>query len=90
MGGLLAIDVFAGLFFAFGFVLAFKPSLLRALRTGRRGDPEGDGGVSADVASALRIGGVMVMAFSLTICVFANLIAHYSAMSSAAGNHLSP
>lgn len=89
MGGLLAIDVFAGLFFAFGFVLAFKPSLIRALRTGRRGDPEDDG-VSADVASALRIGGVMVMAFSLTICVFANLIAHYSAMSSAAGNHLSP
>lgn len=90
MGGLLAIDLFAGLGFAFGFVLAFRPSLIRALWARRRGGGNEEGGISEDVASALRIGGVMVMAFSLTICVFANLIVHYSAMSSAAGDHLTP
>ena len=88
MSGLWAIDIAAALFFAFGFVLAFRPGLIRGLRSRGEGDREGE--VSSDVASALRIGGVMVMAFSVTICVFANLIAHYSAQSSAAGNHLSP
>ena len=78
----LTIDVLAVVFFAFGFVLAFKPGLFRAFRGSRDADREG--GVSEDVASALRIGGVMIMAFSVTICVFANLIA-YSSAAGAAG-----
>jgi hypothetical protein len=77
----LAIDVLAVVFFALGSVLAFKPGLFRAFRGG--GDADHEGGVSQDVASALRIGGVMVMAFSATICVFANLIAYYSAAGAA-------
>lgn len=72
MSVVLAVDLFAVLFFAVGFLLAFKPSVLRG--AWRRG-----GGVSEEVASALRIGGVMVMAFSVTICVFANLIAYSAA-----------
>lgn len=74
---ILAVDILAAVFFAVGFALAFRPGLFRAFRG--RGDAGGEGGVSQEVASALRIGGVMVMAFSVTICVFANLIAYYSA-----------
>ena len=80
MNGLLAVDLLAGLFFASGFILAFKPDALRALQRGSDAGDQ-DEGVSADVASALRIGGVMIMAFSTTICVFANLFVHYSATS---------
>ena len=72
MSVVLAVDLFAVMFFTVGFLLAFKPSVLRG--AWRRG------GVSEEVASALRIGGVMMMAFSVTICVFANLIAYYSAV----------
>jgi hypothetical protein len=83
MTGLLAIDLFAVVIFALGFLLAFKPGAFRALR-GRGADRER--GVSEDVASALRIAGVMAMAFSVMICVFANLIVRYSAASAAAGS----
>ncbi len=77
MSLVLAVDLFAVLLFAAGFVLAFKPSLIRG--SWRRGE----GGVSEEAASALRIGGVMMMAFSVTICVFANLITYYSARGAA-------
>ncbi|MBO9558401.1 MAG: hypothetical protein J7515_07410 [Caulobacter sp.] len=61
------LDAIAGLVFVCGFVLAFRPTVFRR------------GGVSEDAASAFRIGGVMIMAFSVMIGVFANLIAWYSA-----------
>lgn len=67
MSRLWPLDVIAGLVFAVGFVLAFRPGVFRR------------GGVSQEAASAFRIGGVMVMAFSVMVCVFANLIAYYSA-----------
>jgi hypothetical protein len=79
MTGLLAIDLFAVVIFALGFLLAFRPGVFRAFRRRERG-------VSEDVASALRIAGVMAMAFSVMICVFANLIVRYSAASAAAGS----
>jgi|GEM_PF-6692370 len=66
MAALWPLDVIAALVFVGGFVLAFKPSVIRR------------NGVSEDAASAFRIGGVMVMAFSVMICVFANLIAYYT------------
>ena len=79
------IDSLAALFVLAGFQLAFRQKRLEmwrrrlwyphgspAMRTPAE-DPEG-------VASVLRIVGVMVMAFSFTGAVFANLIAHYSAL----------
>jgi hypothetical protein len=80
MTALLAVDGFALLFFVLGFHLAFRQGLVRRLWSKGRSDAGSDAGPEAeDVASALRIGGVMLMAFSMTICVFANLIAYYSA-----------
>jgi len=76
VNGLLALDALAVLVFGFGFLVTFRPNQLRGLLARLAGKGGGqEETVGEDVASALRIGGVMAMAFSLTICVFANLIA---------------
>lgn len=86
VSGLMALDGLAVLVFGLGFLMAFRPNQLRGLLARLAGRAGGPGeAVSEDVASALRIGGVMMMAFSVTICVFANLIAHLSASAAVAG-----
>jgi len=82
------IDAVAALFLLAGFHLAFRQKLVRAwgarlrrsdrraaaacLSQGATEDPDG-------VASVFRMAGVMIMAFSFTLCAFANLIAYYTA-----------
>ncbi len=78
---IVAIDVFAAVVVLIGFHLAFRQKVVREML----GRPA-DNGVEAagnpdDLASVFRIVGVMLMAFAVTICIFANLIVHYSAAS---------
>lgn len=84
---LYVIDVAAALFALAGFYVAFRPKLARAWsqRLRKASDQPGtvrQTDVSLDdpegVDSVLRIIGVMIMAFSITGAVFANLIAYYA------------
>ena len=71
---LIGIYVFTAILVFIGFNLAFrhKAVLSRFERPQvRRDEPD-------EMASVFRIAGVMLMAFGITICAFANLIAHYS------------
>lgn len=80
MGGLIVADVLAVVGVCVGFFLAFRQGLIcRAL--GRR-QADGNGpGSSEGVHSALRIAGVMLMAFSFMTATFAHLIAYFTAHS---------
>ena len=73
---LIGIDVFAAVLVLIGFNFAFRPQAVRS----RLGQPrEGSRAEEPDeLASAFRIAGVMLMAFGITICAFANLIAYYA------------
>jgi hypothetical protein len=86
MNGLVIIDVLAAAFVLIGFQLAFGRRAVTRLakartpegrKTGGAGGPDGETSPE-DVASVLRMVGVMIMAFSITGCVFANLIARYA------------
>lgn len=82
------INVLAVIFVLAGFHLAFRQKTVRALTARvrslsdrspvRRGADVGNL-PSEEVASVLRIAGVMIMAFSFTAGAFANLIAYYTA-----------
>jgi hypothetical protein len=86
MNGLLIIDVLAAVFVLIGFQLAFgrragarlaKVRTSDARQPGAPGGPDGETSPE-DVASVLRMVGVMIMAFSITGCAFANMIARYA------------
>jgi hypothetical protein len=81
---LVLVNVLAALFIVVGFHVAFRQKRLRAwtARLGQRRWNEA-GEDEEGVASALRMVGVMIMAFSFTSAAFANLIAYYSAASTA-------
>ena len=85
MTTLVFIDILAALFVILGFQLAFRQKAIRtwaASRSGRRDAPpktERDG--PHDLDSVWRMVGVMIMAFSITACVFANLLSYYAAHS---------
>ena len=88
MNALYVIDAVALLFFLTGFHIAFRQRLVRSWVSRLRnsaGQPTPAGAKAErgeghdEMASVLRIAGVMIMAFSLTICIFANLIAYYTA-----------
>lgn len=83
------LDVVAGLLIVLGCLVAFRPGLItphrkRAPITVKGADqeltedPEG-------IASVFRMIGVMIMAFSFTVAMFANLIVYFGAASRAAG-----
>lgn len=87
---LYVINMLAAIFVLAGFHLAFRQKAVRALRARVRSlsDRSPVRGVadvgdlpSEEVASVLRIAGVMIMAFSFTAAAFANLIAYYTAGS---------
>jgi hypothetical protein len=85
MNGLLIVDVLAAVFVLIGFQLAFGRRAGARLAKARTSDARQpgaggpDGETSAeDLASVLRMVGVMIMAFSITGCVFANMIARYA------------
>lgn len=81
MNALLLIDALAALFALIGFHLAFRQKVIRQWVAARRGQQPARGGAAANndgMDSVLRMVGVMVMAFSITGCAFANLIAHYA------------
>ncbi|HEX6866896.1 MAG TPA: hypothetical protein VF122_06665 [Caulobacteraceae bacterium] len=82
MIGLIAIDIFAVALTAAGFYIAFRQQLMRGVVRQRAGDSwsrprDEDEGVDP-LASVFRIAGVMLMAFGVTIGVFANLIVYFS------------
>ena len=82
MAGLISINIFAIVVTAIGFHVAFRQRLVRGLvrqqakevRPPRRDEDEG----VDPLASVLRIAGVMLMAFGITVCAFANLIVYFS------------
>ena len=83
---LYVIDVIASLFILAGFHLAFRQNMVRTVSArvrswsdSSRGEAEVEAIDSEDVASVLRIAGVMIMAFSFTAAAFANLLAYYTA-----------
>lgn len=82
MTGLIAVDIFAVFLAVVGFHIAFRQRFVRGL-VGQRETtaPRADGDEADPLASVFRIVGVMLMAFGITIGVFANLIAHFSAAS---------
>ena len=87
MTGLIVVDIFAVVLTVVGFHIAFRQRFVRGLVGQRekdlRSDPGADDEDAPDpLASVLRIAGVMLMAFGVTIGAFANLIAHFSAASS--------
>jgi hypothetical protein len=76
---LAAIDVIAGILALVGFHIAFRQQVVRRL-LGRSSQnlPEVTKDEPDELASVFRIFGIMLMAFAITVGVFANLIAHYS------------
>ena len=81
--GVLAIDALAGVLVLLGLPLMLRPGAVRAFLTRRRNDA--DPADQAGVASVLRMAGVMMLAFGVTICAFANLIAYYTVHPPAVG-----
>lgn len=82
MSVFIVTDVLAAVAIVVGFLLAFRPSLVRRLlahRGVKDAPPPGEG--PDGLASVLRIAGVMLMAFSFTLAAFAHLIAFYTAQS---------
>lgn len=81
------INTLVAFFVLVGFHLAFRQETVRALIARVRPSDRSltqrvvnvENSPSEGVASVLRIGGVMIMAFSFTAGAFANLIAYYSA-----------
>ena len=75
---LIGVDIFAAIIVLIGFNVAFRHKAV----LGMFGQSPGDSALGKDepdqLASVFRIAGVMLMAFGITICAFANLIAHYS------------
>lgn len=85
MTTLVFIDILAAVFVLLGFQLAFRQKAIRAWVASRTGQPDaGAKGEPVDrngVDSVLRMIGIMIMAFSVTGCAFANLIAYYATHS---------
>ena len=88
--GVVAIDALAVILVLIGAPLTFRPWWVTAWLARRHvgQDQQGveatgpePGADPAGVASVLRMVGVMLMAFGVTGCAFANLIAYYSANS---------
>lgn len=85
MKTLVFIDILAAVFVLLGFQLAFRQKAIRAWVASRTGQPdagaEGEPVDRTGVDSVLRMIGIMIMAFSVTGCAFANLIAYYATHS---------
>lgn len=88
MSGLIVIDLLSSLMFLAGAFLVLGHGVLRRQLARLRGRQELTATFDDDVpaehdgmASVFRMFGVMLMAFSFTICAFANLISYYSAAS---------
>lgn len=85
MTTLVFIDILAAVFVLLGFQLAFRQKAIRAWVASRMGRPaarpEGEPTDPSGIDSVLRMIGIMIMAFSVTGCAFANLIAYYAAHS---------
>jgi len=85
MTSLVFIDILAALFVVAGFQLAFRQKAIRAWvqsRNGRReATPKAERDDPDSLDSVWRMTGVMIMAFSVTGCAFANLLAYYAAQS---------
>ena len=84
------INILAAVFILIGFHVAFRQRLVRAWGARlRQSVSQSDSARptettlddNQEIASVLRIAGVMVMAFSFTGAAFANLIAYYTAAS---------
>lgn len=80
MTTLILIDLIAGVVFLIGLHIAFRQTLVRRWWARLR-HTENLATDDEDVASVLRIAGVMIMAFAFTLGAFANLIVHYSSLS---------
>lgn len=78
MTALIAIDIFAAVLVLIGFNVAFRQRAVRSMLGRSPRDPSATEGGPDELASVFRIVGVMLMAFGVTVCVFANLIAYYS------------
>jgi len=72
---LIGINILAVILVLVGFNLAFRHKAVR-VRFGQKADAASD--EPDELASVFRIAGVMIMAFGITICAFANLIVYYS------------
>lgn len=75
---LIGVDVFAVVLTFIGFNLAFRPKAVRSRFGQQKARRDELAGEEDQMASVFRIAGVMLMAFGITICAFANLIAYYS------------
>ena len=80
MTGLALIDAVAAVFGTLGVLLAVRPRASRRLMSRRgapRNAPNAEAGDPQGVEAVLRMFGVMILAFSVVGCAFANLIAYY-------------
>ena len=74
----IGVDIFAAIIVLIGFNVAFRHKAVLNMFGQSPGDSARETGEPDQLASVFRIAGVMLMAFGVTICAFANLIAHYS------------
>lgn len=72
---LIGFNILAAILVLIGFNLAFRHKAVR-VRFGQKTGATSD--EPDELASVFRIAGIMIMAFGMTVCAFANLIAYYS------------
>ena len=80
---LIGVNIFAAVLVFIGFNLAFRPKAVRSRFEQPRAGREAPADEPDQLASVFRIAGVMLMAFGITICAFANLIVYYSRVGAA-------